>query len=813
MRNFCSAIIIGFMSPAMLKHRKRSAGPEESLTWSLQALLVRHEAYVADAERERSHLTSTIANLEGEQKAVEQENERLVEENRTLLDQVEDLNTSVAESDTHVKSLTATLQSTNQELHRVRGFAARAENLELQLLELETEQAQLRNLLSNSREEERAANARWHNTQRLLADLEAQVEIIEKEAREDRQRHAEIVDRLEKRKTVERVLEKPTGAQPNGNNNEVVSGFVKEILEDNANLQLSMSELQELLFRSKEETEFLKNQLSEAQTADEHEPPWEHTPAPTLDQEIPMPERHISQELHVHHHYHTPTTFQIQRVKPSHQRPRRGRRELANARSGRSTPTPARSHSRIESIASSASSVPPTLSARPSFSMSSDPSSPQSVSYAPSTIFEYTSDLDRTETSSRPTSPESSAFYSPAMKPSHSKHGSDDSAFSHPLSTTIGPPTFQIAEEREGRRNGERPIPRSSVQTSPTRNKGDGSTHTPSNSISHDELYEPTYHEEHTPKKPNDSHQSPDNDSSSSEEDTPRQHQQLPQPQPQPTATPTLRRNPSTSSLYSISGMDIHSTFPTANVSTPSRSTDTLPPFMSLRSKPSLNFSTTHSSPSGNDPVLTAATASASASKNSNFKDSGSILREKFGASVGKNAAARGENAKGPMAGTSEGGDDTYTPLLDTLGRRVGGWLSGRWTTTGGVHAGVGQTSQTENGGEAASASGLNTQSTLTPALGSSVSVQDLRSKASSQSQFSEPHPADPVGLSTPASPSSASSRQKSKAPSHQPFHQRPPGINQPGALPVPRRVFKPVVRVLDEGSLRESLADIVEDE
>ena len=792
------------MSPAMLKQRKCSAGPEESLTWSLQALLVRHEAYVADAKRERSHMKGTIASLEDEQKALEQENERLEQENKTLLDQVEDLNASVTESDTHMKSLTATLQSTNQEVQRVRAYAARAENLELQLLELETEQAELRNLLSHSREEERAANARWHNTQRLLADLETQVEIIEKEAREDRHRHAEIVDRLEKRKTVERVLDKSTAAQYSGSNNAVVSGFVKEILEDNANLQLSMAELQELLLRSKEETEFLKNQMSEAQTAEDHDFPWEHAPNSTLEQEMAMPERHISQELHVHHHYHTPTTFQVQRVKPAHQRPRRRRPELANARSGRSTPAAAGSHSRVESIASLAPSGP-------SSSMSSDPSSPQSVSYAPSTVFEYTSDLDRTETYSRPTSPEGSTVYSPAMKPSHNKHGSDESTFFYPLSTTIGPPTFSLAGDREARRNGKRPIPRSSVQTSPTRNMRDGSSHSPLKSKS-DDVYEPLHHDEHTPANPNGSDQTPLNESpTDSQEDTPKQQSQ-PQPQPQPPPTPTLRRNPSTSSLYSISGMDIHSTFPTApSAATPTRSTDTLPHFMSLRSKPSTNFSTSHSSTSGNNPVLTAATASASASKNLSAKDSSSILREKFGASVGRNAVARGENSRGNVTATDDGVEDSYTPLLDTLGRRVGGWLSGRWTTSGGT-AEAGRASPAQNGSDPASPE-VNTRSVSNPTLSSSASIHDLRSKASSQPQPNDAHATSPAGPSTPTIPSGAPPRQKSKTPSHQVFSQRSPGINQLGALPIPRRSFRPVVRALDVGSLRESLADIVEDE
>ena len=62
------------------------------LIFSLQALLVRHEVYMADAEQERLLMTATIQTLEQQKRELEERNAQTVEENRSLLDQLEDLN-------------------------------------------------------------------------------------------------------------------------------------------------------------------------------------------------------------------------------------------------------------------------------------------------------------------------------------------------------------------------------------------------------------------------------------------------------------------------------------------------------------------------------------------------------------------------------------------------------------------------------------------------------------------------------------------------------------------------------------------------
>ena len=63
------------------------------LTFALQALLLRHEAYVADSERERHQMMDTIERLESEKLALEAKNAQTIKANRDLLDQLEQLPT------------------------------------------------------------------------------------------------------------------------------------------------------------------------------------------------------------------------------------------------------------------------------------------------------------------------------------------------------------------------------------------------------------------------------------------------------------------------------------------------------------------------------------------------------------------------------------------------------------------------------------------------------------------------------------------------------------------------------------------------
>lgn len=114
-----------------------------SLTFALQALLIRHEAYVADSERDRQTMLTTIEGLEREKIELEEKNAQTIKANRELLDQLEQLNQAVATSDAQVQMLTDTLHSTEEEIQRLSSLAARTQSLERQLIDLEREQSQL----------------------------------------------------------------------------------------------------------------------------------------------------------------------------------------------------------------------------------------------------------------------------------------------------------------------------------------------------------------------------------------------------------------------------------------------------------------------------------------------------------------------------------------------------------------------------------------------------------------------------------------------------------------------------------------------
>ena len=173
------------------------------LTFALQALLVRHEAYVADSERERRQMMATIERLETEKLELEAKNAQTIRENRDLLDQLEQLNESVCGSDAQIQALQDTLRSTEEELQRLASLAARTQLLEAQLFDLEREQSRLQHNLDSKTIEERTAIQRWQKAERTLGDLQDQIDRIEREAREERERHVEVVARMERRMAVE----------------------------------------------------------------------------------------------------------------------------------------------------------------------------------------------------------------------------------------------------------------------------------------------------------------------------------------------------------------------------------------------------------------------------------------------------------------------------------------------------------------------------------------------------------------------------------------------------------------------------------
>lgn len=411
-----------------------SSPSSSSLTFALQALLHRHESYIAEAEEDRQRLEASVNALEREKYQVQAENARIVEENRSLLEQLEGLNKAVSESDEHVLSLTRALESTQAELRRVTIAASRAADLEAQLVLMESEQSKLEDKLSSIQENERSAVQRWKNAESTLRDLHDQVERIEAEAREEREQHQELIQRLERKRAVERELDKAAGrlkgaaaASEIGRNpgTHVVSRFVKDILQDNANLQVGIMELREMLESSNQEVQNLREQVHSHQPlagiGDEHAEPL---PSTTLSEELESKERRVSQEFHIHHHYHTPTASK--KDKGSLNRRVKKRRPTLGSpiplHSAMGTHSPRRPIHRSQSSGSSVNtilsqtsvSIPPTSSRRWSLqspAADSLASSPQSA-FRTSSIFDR---VDRGFDFSQPTSPDSTVFSSPII--------------------------------------------------------------------------------------------------------------------------------------------------------------------------------------------------------------------------------------------------------------------------------------------------------------------------------------------------------------------------------------------------------------
>jgi len=426
----------------------RVLSADMSLTFPLQALLARHEAYIKEAEEERRKMGASIDKLEAEKKELEAANARTIEENRYLLNQLEEINNSVSNSDAQILSLNTTLQSTRNELERLIITAAQASYLEAQLADMEKEQADLQDQLGSREDEERTAVQRWKGAERAVSTLQEQVDRVEREAKEERARHAEVVARFERRRAVERELESAAGRlkgaaaattlEKNGSNS-VVSHFVKDILQDNANLQLGIVELREMLMGSNEEVENLREQMML------HQPVQPQSERPDVGEDLDSemartPTGESAADFHVHHHYHA-APKEFVRQKPGLRRPKKRPNVTSSGprtpSSGTQTPqtpmvrpTPASSAATI--LSQTSVSIPPpsqpNYSHRWSFQSLQAPSStaPSSLPSSPyhGSVFDG---MDDALDSSRPTTPGSTTLGSPALKPWHSERGSDAS--------------------------------------------------------------------------------------------------------------------------------------------------------------------------------------------------------------------------------------------------------------------------------------------------------------------------------------------------------------------------------------------------
>jgi hypothetical protein len=401
-----------------------------SLTFIIQALLARHEAYVSDAERDRKRILSKMEELEQDKRHLEDKNRETLEENRKLLDQLEAFNLAVTSSDAQVQSLTDKLHATEQSLERMNGLATQSESLQRQLSRLEEEEARLHTNLDTTKENERAAVLRWQQAERTIVNLHLQIEQLEHEAKKERDRVDEEI--LARQKNVlaaemqqsdqfDRVSSAKTLPQAKSANN-VISHFVKDILADNANLQLSIVELRGLLQRSNEQVEQLQDQLVQHPPLEDPSP---RSPTPTLGVELGAG----TKEFHVHHHYHAAIQAAESSKTPKSQIRRRTRNTRVRHSSGQFTPVSITSSPRSSismfrpsSPASAGTIISPAITVpkqKARWSMQSNQTGFTSSSSLPSSpsggsIFDRTfNDAATTTDISRPTSPESAGGFSP----------------------------------------------------------------------------------------------------------------------------------------------------------------------------------------------------------------------------------------------------------------------------------------------------------------------------------------------------------------------------------------------------------------
>ncbi|CBX97826.1 hypothetical protein LEMA_P092350.1 [Plenodomus lingam JN3] len=431
--------------------------------------------------------------------------------------------------------------------------------------------------------------------------------------------------------------------KPGGTN--VVSHFVKDILLDNANLQHGILELREMLTNSNEEVERLRDQLKIHQPVSPS--PQEDQSAPSLQKELGLEgEAIMNQEVHIHHHYHGP---KITKNLPKPTAPRRPKKKRFSLGPTHFDPPPPLDRSSTAAILNSTAVTVPNShrwSQASTLTPGSFCGSPTSDSHRGSMYDRVFSDA--AYDSSRPTSPPDSIdMHSPMFGPTRSDISSDrdlTSKHRRRSSRSLKPPGVATI------RSSSTPIAmvfKSSPATAIV------SAVSPANSLSNDYLAlsssPPSQPQAAIPEENEDSpHLTPEASTMTSPEMEANEF--VPAMTPM---RPTLRRHASHESLISVSGMDIHT----------------------LQSRPSQLFYSSRLPSPGNagsvGPELTPWTATAHGTLSRNNFDSSTLSRTLLNSSTA--TQKRGpRKSDGPSPTSSNTG----------LGRKVGGWVFGKWGAT-----------------------------------------------------------------------------------------------------------------------------------
>ncbi|OCT50039.1 hypothetical protein CLCR_06704 [Cladophialophora carrionii] len=755
------------------------------LTFALQALLTRHESYVSESQQEHQRLTAYINDLERERTHLQTANEKIVEENRQLLNQLEVANTSLQDSDSHVRSLEALLRDCEVECRRLNGLNRRTEELELQILELEKERITLSRQSDDAKEESKSTIRRWKESETRVRQLESELQRIEWDAKKDKERYEEIIARLQRERVLDRELGGAEGrlkgaaavrglnAKESGTN--VVSHFVRDILQDNANLQAGIVELRELLQASNEEVQNLREQILQHQ-------PVESGDIQDLSRSVPLSEQidwaepapKVQQSVHVHHHYHA--KLGKRERAPTIRRSSRKRAVIGLSMLPSTPESSAPSTPLVGPHRFVSSPILPTSLHQPqplrnrwsvqstataSSMASSFPSSPRSYYEQPSSIFDR---LEAGEESSRPTSPESAGFATSPLKfddtPGFGKldYSTAEEARVAPghegVDHDISQPEAESEADTLSRETGPEP---GSQELTPK----------PSQIlVAHDKI-ESHIHPE--PPDPGTSNEQPPTTTDPEPpniivEQDPKERADAPEKAfaddvpaslasysgPGRVTGPSLRRTASNDSLVSISGMDIHiakrpssSTSQSSSLPKGNKAYFALPP-SAARRMPSAQ------------PLATVTEYTASSSVRSFSSNSLTVPSAELSLpprSVSSSVAALSGLAGLPPSQHENHRSSTATGFTGL----VGGWVRGKWG--------------------------------IAPVKSSA----DLRSSAASISTSSstESQPRGPSSLSLPSG--------------------RLPGINQKGPIPglrPPQKIKAVQVTMVNEAGLKESLAE-----
>ncbi|OAP64495.1 hypothetical protein AYL99_00467 [Fonsecaea erecta] len=752
-----------------------------------QALLSRHESYVSESQHEHQRLTAYINELEDERTALQTTNDKIVEENRQLLTQLETANTSLKESDNHVKNLEALLRDCEVEVRRLNGLSRRTEELELKILEMEKERMAMTQQADDARGEFRSTVKRWRESEIKVRQLERDVQRIEWDAKEDRERYEEIIARLERERTLERELGGAEGRlksaaafrglNANEKNTNVVGHFVRDILQDNANLQAGIVELKELLQASNEEVQNLREQILEHQPVDDGTSDPISGSVPLSDQPgWPQPSPNVQQSVHVHHHYHAKLAKRDRAPtirKASRKRTVVGLGFLPSTPESSAPTTPIAGPHRVVS-----SPVLPIALHQPqakrkrwsvqsaatgSSVVSSFPSSPRSYLEHSSSIFDR---LEAGEESSRPTSPESSGgFASPPLKlrPEYDDRTKDllteeeleDGAIEafaedehadlkddvnhrdgeevdEPASPDLTPKPSQILVAGEGVNDTSQP---DRLEPDPTEQRHGGAEPEPPDIVIDEEVASNI--PDKSPEEAQNDGMCPPTISYGLEVTS-------------DVANPTsFRRTSSNDSLVSISGMDIHiAKRPSSSSAQPSSVLRGNKAYFAL--SPSAARRITSAQPLA---TVTEYTALSSMASLSSVSASGVSV----GQQLPRRSASSSVAALNGLADHPSSRLEDQVPTSSGLGRLLGGWVKGRW--------GIAP---------------IKSNADLTS------SAASIETSSSSETQAQASSPLSYMGG-------------------------RPPGINQKGPIPG----FKPTpkitgvqVTIVDEQGLKESLAE-----